>query len=157
MWGILLFPILFMSISFKWISIPLVKILTISNLPQWQSTPVPTTATPSKYEVTLSSPDEARTSLCHCHNCKVCDKTLKKRYNKVANSQTSRHIEILRHRPSASQPKSPNRAFKITSGKTKEHVADNGVGEAAASGVLCGVWGILEYGGVFSLQKIPVV
>jgi hypothetical protein len=24
-----------------------------------------------KYEVTLSSPDEARTSLCHCKNCKV--------------------------------------------------------------------------------------
>ena len=24
-----------------------------------------------KYEINISSPDEARTSLCHCKNCKV--------------------------------------------------------------------------------------
>ena len=25
-----------------------------------------------QYEIDISSPDEARTSLCHCKNCKVC-------------------------------------------------------------------------------------
>ncbi|KAL2219705.1 DUF636 domain protein [Thermoascus aurantiacus ATCC 26904] len=76
-----------------------------------------------RYELTLASPDNARSSLCHCHNCKKAYGT---NYGLAA--------------------KVPKDALRITAGTLREHVADNG------SGVLvhrefCGTCGsfILEY------------
>jgi len=77
-----------------------------------------------KYELDLASPDDARTSLCHCRNCK--------RWTGSAFGITS---------------KVPRKAFKITQGKTKEHVSDNGSGTKLYREFCptCGS-GILEYG-----------
>ncbi|KAL4814762.1 Mss4-like protein [Aspergillus spinulosporus] len=58
-----------------------------------------------QYDLTLSSPDDARTSLCHCKNCK---KAFGGNYGLAA--------------------KIPKDALKITAGKTKEFAADNGSG-----------------------------
>ncbi|KAL4772936.1 Mss4-like protein [Aspergillus nidulans var. acristatus] len=58
-----------------------------------------------QYDLTLSSPDDARTSLCHCKNCK---KAFGGNYGLTA--------------------KIPKDALKITAGKTKEFAADNGSG-----------------------------
>ncbi|KAI9802301.1 MAG: hypothetical protein M1833_001807 [Piccolia ochrophora] len=76
------------------------------------------------YEVTLASPDDARTSLCHCKNCK-----------KWTGSAFGITTKIAKD------------TFKITAGTPKEHVMDNGSGtmlhrEFCAT---CGA-GILEYG-----------
>ncbi|MCJ1364936.1 hypothetical protein MMC16_004053 [Acarospora aff. strigata] len=77
-----------------------------------------------KYEIDLSSPDEARTSLCHCKNCK--------RFFGTEFGLTA---------------KIPVGAFKVTAGKTKEHVSDNGSGTTLYREFCstCGS-GILEYG-----------
>ncbi|KAA8643992.1 GFA family protein [Aspergillus tanneri] len=77
-----------------------------------------------EYDLSLSSPDDARTSLCHCRNCK---KAFGTNYGLTA--------KVLKD------------AITIVRGRTKEHVADNG------SGVIihrefcpeCGSF-ILEYG-----------
>ncbi|QKX64699.1 uncharacterized protein TRUGW13939_11875 [Talaromyces rugulosus] len=58
-----------------------------------------------KYELILNSAKDARTSLCHCHNCK---KAFGTNYGLTA--------------------KVPRDALKITQGTTKEHAADNGSG-----------------------------
>ncbi|RLM01921.1 hypothetical protein CFD26_108124 [Aspergillus turcosus] len=77
-----------------------------------------------KYEISLSSPDEARTSLCHCSNCK---KAFGTNYGLTA--------------------KIPKDAFKLTAGKPKEHVGDNGSGSLLHREFCdnCGSF-ILEYG-----------
>jgi len=77
-----------------------------------------------KYEINLDSPEQARTSLCHCKNCKKYFGT-----------------------PFGVTTKLPLSSFKLTAGTPKEHVADNGSGtqlhrEFCAT---CGS-GILEYG-----------
>ncbi|KAI0076339.1 DUF636 domain protein [Panus rudis PR-1116 ss-1] len=76
-----------------------------------------------RYELNLNSPDEARTSLCHCSNCK--------RFFGSAFGLTA---------------KVPKDRFRLTKGKTKEHISDNGGSllyrEFCAT---CGS-GILEYG-----------
>ncbi|OJD22831.1 hypothetical protein ACJ73_05817 [Blastomyces percursus] len=77
-----------------------------------------------QYRLNLVSPADARTSLCHCQNCK---KAFGTNYGLTA--------------------KVPKDSVEILSGKTKEHCADNG------SGVMlyrefcstCGSF-ILEYG-----------
>ncbi|KAJ5659925.1 hypothetical protein N7507_006376 [Penicillium longicatenatum] len=77
-----------------------------------------------QYELQLASPDDARTSLCHCRNCK---KAFGTNYGLTA--------------------KVPRDAFHLLAGAPKEHAADNG------SGVIihrefcdnCGSF-ILEYG-----------
>ncbi|PGH31861.1 hypothetical protein GX50_05359 [[Emmonsia] crescens] len=77
-----------------------------------------------QYQLNLTSPDDARTSLCHCRSCKKAFGTNYGLTAKVAKG-----------------------SFEITQGKTKEHAADNG------SGVMlyrefcetCGSF-ILEYG-----------
>ncbi|PGH15206.1 hypothetical protein AJ79_02571 [Helicocarpus griseus UAMH5409] len=77
-----------------------------------------------QYNLNLSSPDDARTSLCHCRSCK---KAFGTNYGLTA--------------------KVPKDSVEITQGKTKEHASDNG------SGVIlhrefcdtCGSF-ILEYG-----------
>lgn len=79
-----------------------------------------------QYQINIASPDEARTSLCHCHNCK--------RFFGTAFGLTT---------------KIPVKAFSYTSDSAKPtvHEADNGSGsllhrEFCAK---CGT-GILEYG-----------
>ena len=77
-----------------------------------------------EYVLELASADDARTSLCHCRNCK---KAFGTNYGLTA--------------------KVPKEAFRYTKGTPTEHAADNG------SGVMlyrefCGVCGafVLEYG-----------
>ncbi|KAK1141736.1 hypothetical protein N8T08_008834 [Aspergillus melleus] len=77
-----------------------------------------------EYELDLSSPDDARTSLCHCRNCK---KAFGTNYGLTA--------------------KVPKDAINIVRGTPKDHAADNGSGvvihrEFCAG---CGSF-ILEYG-----------
>ena len=76
------------------------------------------------YEINLPSPDEARTSLCHCRNCR-----------KFTGSENGITTKI------------PLSSFHVTKGKTKVHKADNGrvvqlTREFCAD---CGS-GILEFG-----------
>jgi len=75
-----------------------------------------------KYKFTLDSPDEARTSICHCKNCR--------KFTGCENGITTRI---------------PKGAFKITQRKTTEHVMDNGT---SIHREFCGSCGgpILEYG-----------
>ncbi|GAA5894864.1 hypothetical protein JCM5296_007601 [Sporobolomyces johnsonii] len=58
-----------------------------------------------RYEISLNSPDEARTSLCHCGNCKK-----------------------FTGGPFGLTTKLPLSAFSLTSGATTLHTADNGSG-----------------------------
>ncbi|OAX33776.1 hypothetical protein K503DRAFT_725425 [Rhizopogon vinicolor AM-OR11-026] len=78
-----------------------------------------------KYHVKLGSPDEARTSICHCKNCQKF---------------TGGNYGIT--------TKVPRSSFNYTTGSPQQHEADNG------SGVMlhrdfCGTCGsgIIEYGG----------
>ncbi|KAJ5160920.1 uncharacterized protein N7482_007924 [Penicillium canariense] len=77
-----------------------------------------------EYELRLDSPDDARTSLCHCRNCK---KAFGTNYGLTA--------------------KVPKDAFCLLKGEPKEHAADNGSG-AVVHREFCDHCGsfILEYG-----------
>ncbi|KAH7038937.1 DUF636 domain protein [Macrophomina phaseolina] len=77
-----------------------------------------------QYDVNLNSADDARTSLCHCRNCK---KAFGTNYGLTA--------------------KLPKDSFKYTQGTPKEHVADNGSGTMLHREFCdnCGSF-ILEYG-----------
>jgi len=77
-----------------------------------------------KYEIEIDSPDETRTSLCHCHNCK-----------KFFGSAFGLTVKV------------PSSTLKITSGVPKAHVADNGSGTQLHREFCstCGS-GIMEYG-----------
>ncbi|KAK2784337.1 hypothetical protein FQN53_008566 [Emmonsiellopsis sp. PD_33] len=77
-----------------------------------------------QYQLNLASPDKARTSLCHCRNCKKAFGT-----NFGLTAKVSKD------------------SFGITQGKTKEHAADNGSGTMLYREFCdtCGSF-ILEYG-----------
>lgn len=76
-----------------------------------------------RYELDLSSPDDARTSLCHCNNCK--------KFFGTAFGLTA---------------KIPKDRFHLTKGHTKEHVSPNGSSTLHREFCSdCGS-GILEYG-----------
>jgi len=77
-----------------------------------------------RYELNLSSPDDARMSICHCPNCK-----------KFTGSECGITAKI------------PWDSFKVTQGKTKVHKKDNGSGTLLTR-EFCGECGsgILEYG-----------
>jgi hypothetical protein len=77
-----------------------------------------------QYNLDLSSPDDARTSLCHCRNCK---KAFGTNYGLTS--------------------KIPKDAITITAGRPKEHAADNGSGMVIHREFCdnCGSF-ILEYG-----------
>ncbi|KAJ5978410.1 Glutathione-dependent formaldehyde-activating enzyme/centromere protein V [Penicillium viridicatum] len=77
-----------------------------------------------EYELKLASIDDARTSLCHCRNCK---KAFGTNYGLTA--------------------KVPKDTFNLTKGMPKEHVADNGSGAVIHREFCqnCGSF-ILEYG-----------
>lgn len=75
-----------------------------------------------KYEVNLSSPDEARTSLCHCKSCKV-------KFLRAKNGNLP--IDVFFEQKFFGTAfgltaKIPRSSFKITSGKPKVHESDNG-------------------------------
>lgn len=99
-----------------------------------------------QYNITLSSPDEARTSLCHCQNCKVCPSytinTSKHKYTNLSHEQQK--VFGTNYGLTAKVPKD---SVQVTAGAPKEHVSDNGAGvlitrEFCAN---CGSF-ILEYG-----------
>ncbi|KAL4810650.1 Mss4-like protein [Aspergillus unguis] len=73
-----------------------------------------------QYNLALNSPDDARTSLCHCSSCK---KAFGTNYGLTA--------------------KIPKDALKVTSGQTKEFIQDNGVHREFCDN--CGSF-ICEYG-----------
>ncbi|KAH8803663.1 Mss4-like protein [Xylogone sp. PMI_703] len=77
-----------------------------------------------QYEIDLSSPDDARTSLCHCSNCKK-----------------------FTGGPFGITTKIKKNSFRITQGDLKEHLSDNGSGSQLHRKFCdeCGT-GILEYG-----------
>ncbi|BCS23736.1 GFA family protein [Aspergillus puulaauensis] len=77
-----------------------------------------------QYELNLSSPDDARTSLCHCSSCK---KAFGTNYGLTA--------------------KIPKGALQITAGRTKEFAQDNGSGSVVHREFCdnCGSF-ICEYG-----------
>ncbi|KAJ5234123.1 Glutathione-dependent formaldehyde-activating enzyme/centromere protein V [Penicillium citrinum] len=77
-----------------------------------------------EYRLQLASPEDARTSLCHCRNCK---KAFGTNYGLTA--------------------KVPKEAFRYTKGSPKEHAADNGSGTTIYREFCdtCGSF-ILEYG-----------
>ncbi|KAJ6017238.1 Glutathione-dependent formaldehyde-activating enzyme/centromere protein V [Penicillium sp. IBT 35674x] len=77
-----------------------------------------------EYELRLASPDDARTSLCHCRNCK-----------KVFGANYGLTAKVAKD------------AFHLTAGKPKEHAADNGSGTLIYRQFCdnCGSF-ILEYG-----------
>ncbi|KAI0749283.1 DUF636 domain protein [Daedaleopsis nitida] len=78
-----------------------------------------------EYEVNLDSADDARTSLCHCQNCK---KAFGTNFGLTA--------------------KVPKDAFRYTRGAPKEHAADNGGGATVVHREFCDDCGsfVLEYG-----------
>ncbi|KAF9465975.1 Mss4-like protein [Collybia nuda] len=77
-----------------------------------------------QYDIDLASSEEARTSLCHCKNCK--------KWTGSAFGITT---------------KIPRSALSITHGRTVEHISDNGSGTKLYR-EFCGTCGsgILEYG-----------
>ncbi|WWD09723.1 hypothetical protein V865_007851 [Kwoniella europaea PYCC6329] len=77
-----------------------------------------------EYKITLNSVDDARTTLCHCGNCK---KAFGTNYGLTS--------------------KIPKSAFQYTKGKPKEHAMDNGGGSVVTREFCseCGSY-ILEYG-----------
>lgn len=77
-----------------------------------------------KYQISLNSPDDARTSLCHCGNCK---KAFGTNYGLTA--------------------KISKDALEVTQGTPKTHSADNGSGSVIHR-EFCGNCGsfIMEYG-----------
>ncbi|KAF8993509.1 Mss4-like protein [Cyathus striatus] len=97
-----------------------------------------------RYEVALNSPDEARTSICYCSNCK--------KWTGSAFGITT---------------KIPKSSFKITKGKTTEHVSDNGSGTQLHREfcITCGggIWNMesagdniyITYGSLDNTEELP--
>ena len=94
-----------------------------------------------KYELNLDSADDARTSLCHCNNCKLS------LFNWWWVHWSNVHMQKAFGTNYGLTAKVPKESFQYILGTPKEHAADNG------SGVIiyrefCDVCGsfILEYG-----------
>lgn len=107
-----------------------------------------------QYTLALASPDDARTSLCHCHNCKVRgpSQLLLHCISGDMKISSSNYLPTIWHQKAFGTnygltSKVPKDSFSLITGNPKEHVSDNG------SGVLiyrefcdnCGSY-ILEYG-----------
>ncbi|KAG2002130.1 hypothetical protein GB937_009710 [Aspergillus fischeri] len=94
-----------------------------------------------KYEISLDSPDDARTSLCHCSNCKVSLASTIPVLRKLTEFQKAFGTNY------GLTAKIPKDAFRLTAGKPKEHVGDNGSGSLLHREFCdnCGSF-ILEYG-----------
>jgi hypothetical protein len=97
-----------------------------------------------KYEIDLASPDGARTSLCHCKNCKVRHLIP---LIPVLAIGLAHAIQKFFGAPFGITVKIPKKALTITTGKPTVHVADNGSG-VSIHREFCGSCGsgILEFG-----------
>jgi hypothetical protein len=93
------------------------------------------------------SPEEARTSLCHCHNCKVPSSP---QILYTSPKKTHQRKQKFFGTNYGLTTKIPVSAFKITAGEPTVHEADNGSGSLLHR-EFCGVCGgpILEYGVCF--------
>lgn len=103
-----------------------------------------------QYNLTLSSPDEARTSLCHCRNCKVGHSFYSyNSYNRLLQKAFGTNYGLT--------AKVPKDSFQVTAGAPKEHVSDNGSGVQIHREfcVNCGSF-ILEYGVSYSRHHLPL-
>jgi hypothetical protein len=98
-----------------------------------------------QYEFDVS-PEEARTSLCHCHNCKVPPPSLSLPFA-LPNQPTKQTSQKFFGTNYGLTTKIPASSFQITKGVPKTHEADNGSG-SLLHGEFCGVCGggVLEYG-----------
>ncbi|KAI0061097.1 DUF636 domain protein [Artomyces pyxidatus] len=76
-----------------------------------------------RYEINLGSPDDARTSICHCGNCK-----------KFFGSAFGLTAKV------------PKDTFKVVKGSTKKHVSPNGSSTLHREFCMTCGSGVLEYG-----------
>ena len=97
-----------------------------------------------EYVVELHSENDARTSLCHCNNCKVRRMIA---FSVNAYDLTDTVTQKAFGGNYGLTAKVPKDSFEYTKGKPKEHVADNGSGMILHREFcdLCGSF-ILEYG-----------
>lgn len=107
-----------------------------------------------QYQVDLNSADDARTSLCHCRNCKVRSitvfllsimRSLHKRFQCMFVADPVKQKAFGTNYGLTA--KIPKDAFQYTQGTPKEHAADNGSGTMLFREFCdyCGSF-ILEYG-----------
>lgn len=96
-----------------------------------------------EYELKLASPDDARTSLCHCSNCKVIHLPSRQGVHVLLTSSLQKAFGT-NYGLTAKVSKD---AIHVTKGKPKEHAADNGSG-VVIHREFCDTCGsfILEYG-----------
>lgn len=101
------------------------------------------------YELDLAFPDDARTSLCHCHSCKVkpvqqIDVSSRDENDRKISDFCSQKAFGTNYGLTAKVPKD---CFKLTKGHPKEYKGDNGSG-AIIYREFCDTCGsfILEYG-----------
>ncbi|KGO73099.1 Glutathione-dependent formaldehyde-activating enzyme/centromere protein V [Penicillium italicum] len=98
-----------------------------------------------EYQLKLASIDDARTSLCHCRNCKVY---IHLRLNEECHFTEAKIIEQKAFGTNYGlTAKVPKDKFNLTKGIPKEHVANNGSGAVIHREFCqnCGSF-ILEYG-----------
>ncbi|KAI0339727.1 hypothetical protein BDW22DRAFT_1335764 [Trametopsis cervina] len=93
-----------------------------------------------RYGLHLGSLDDARTSLCHCNSCKVCDEPA---MNECALTCFRQKFFGTAFGLTAKIPKD---ALHMVKGHTKEHISDNG--STTLHREFCNTCGsgILEYG-----------
>lgn len=94
-----------------------------------------------EYELSLLSPDDARTSLCHCRNCKVRRLHTCTQIARLTNKQKAFGTNY------GLTTKVPKDSFSYTKGSPHQHAADNGSGVTIYREFCdtCGSF-ILEYG-----------
>lgn len=94
-----------------------------------------------EYYLSLSSPEDARTSLCHCRNCQVIRLHTCMQIARLTNKQKAFGTNY------GLTTKVPKDSFSYTKGSPKQHAADNGSGVTIYREFCdtCGSF-ILEYG-----------
>jgi hypothetical protein len=114
---------------------------TITTMPTYRGS---CTCRNIEYELRLDSPDDARTSLCHCRSCKVLTCFSSGTGNAFLTSLLSQKAFGTNYGLTAKVPKD---AFHLTAGRPREHAADNGSGAVIYREFCdnCGSF-ILEYG-----------
>ena len=94
-----------------------------------------------EYNLSLLSPEDARTSLCHCRNCQVIQLHTCTQIARLTNKQKAFGTNY------GLTTKVPKDSFSYTKGSPKQHAADNGSGVTIYREFCdtCGSF-ILEYG-----------